>query len=445
MARDKARLVCTVQRSQVTKFSRVPQVFSLKINQEGAVSKSQQDNRTEAYQRSQANLDRVKAQYNNTISTLQKQLEQERSVLNQLREVRPVDVAEAQAEVDYALSQVKQIESELEDYYVRVPIDGQILKINTLVGEQVNTSQGIVELGRTDRMYAIAEVYETDVGMVEVGDKADVAVLAFDPARPVLNLPDVNQQIDRIKLPDKVLVDRQARPDLGAIAQAFDNGETVTTEISGRRISVSGMFDFGSTLFVEGFLITSDWNYLRLYGADSIENVKVGVLNIDSGENPATVKARVKASLPDIVSVMTHEEFVAAEKEFWDENHPAGTIFNFGVAMGFVVGVVIVYQVLFADVNDHLAEYATLKAMGFPDKSLLVIVFQEAIILAVLGFIPGFGVSIGMYALLESLTQMPLAMGSEVAAIFVLTVTMCLVSSAIAIRKLQSADPAEVF
>jgi putative ABC transport system permease protein len=114
--------------------------------------------------------------------------------------------------------------------------------------------------------------------------------------------------------------------------------------------------------------------------------------------------------------------------------------------MGFVVGVVIVYQVLFADVNDHLAEYATLKAMGYPDKSLLAIVFQEAIILALLGFIPGFGVSIGMYSLLETLTQMPLAMQSAVALrVFLLTVTMCLASGAIAIRKLQSADPAEVF
>ncbi|MEM8829727.1 MAG: ABC transporter permease DevC [Cyanobacteria bacterium P01_G01_bin.19] len=290
--------------------------------------------------------------------------------------------------------------------------------------------------------------YYSHAGWVNPWNKkvTNVAVLAFDPAHPVLNLPDVNQQLNQIKLPDKVLVDRRARPDLGAIAQAFDRGETVTTEISGRRISVGGMFDFGSTLFVEGFLITSDWNYLRLYGKDSIENVKVGVLNIEPSANPTMVQARVRQSLPNIVTVMTHDEFVAAEKEFWDKNHPAGTIFNFGVVMGFVVGVVIVYQVLFADVNDHLAEYATLKAMGYPDKSLLVVVFQEAIILAVLGFIPGFGFSVGMYGLLEALTQMPLAMGANVALrVFFLTLVMCSASGAIAIRKLQSADPAEVF
>ena len=295
---------------------------------------------------------------------------------------------------------------------------------------------------------AASPFYYSHAGWVNPWNKkvTDVAILAFDPAHPVLDLPDVNQQLETIKLPDQVLVDRQARPDLGAIAAAFDHGKTVTTELSQRRVSVGGMFTLGSTLFVEGFLITSDWNYLRLYGADSIDNLKVGVLNVQSGEDIAAVKQRVRDSLPNVVSIMTHQEFIAAEKDFWDKNHPAGTIFNFGVAMGFVVGVVIVYQVLFADVNDHLAEYATLKAMGYPDKSLLAIVFQEAIILALLGFIPGFGVSIGMYSLLETLTQMPLAMQSAVALrVFLLTVTMCLASGAIAIRKLQSADPAEVF
>lgn len=152
-----------------TNYSRYQSLY-----QDGAVSKSQLDDRLEIFQRSQARLSQAKARYNNTIATLQKQLDRERSILNQLKEVRPVDLAEAQAEVDYASAKVKQIKSELEDYYVRVPISGQILKINTLVGEQVDTSQGIVELGKTSQMYAIAEVYETDVGRVKVGQSATV-------------------------------------------------------------------------------------------------------------------------------------------------------------------------------------------------------------------------------------------------------------------------------
>lgn len=144
------------------------------LYQDGAVSLSSLDDRQELYKRSQARLDLAQARLQNTVATLREQIAQEQAVLDKLREVRPVDLAEAQAEVDYAISQVQRIESELEDYYVRVPIDGQILKINTLVGEQVDTSEGIVELGRTSQMYAIAEVYETDVSKVTVGQRATV-------------------------------------------------------------------------------------------------------------------------------------------------------------------------------------------------------------------------------------------------------------------------------
>ncbi len=144
------------------------------LYRDGAVSQSALDDRQELYERSQARLHQSRARLENTISTLQEQIAQEQAMLDKLSEVRPVDLAEAQAELDYAIVQVKRIESELEDYYVRVPIEGQILKINTLVGEQVDTREGIVELGKTNQMYAIAEVYETDVGRVKVGQKATI-------------------------------------------------------------------------------------------------------------------------------------------------------------------------------------------------------------------------------------------------------------------------------
>ena len=144
------------------------------LYQDGAVSQSALDDRQELYERAQARLNQAQARLDNTISTLQEQIAQEQAMLNKLREVRPVDLAEAQAEVSYAIATVNRIKSELEDYYVRVPIDGQILKINTLVGEQVDTGEGIVELGRTSQMYAIAEVYETDVSRVKVGQKATI-------------------------------------------------------------------------------------------------------------------------------------------------------------------------------------------------------------------------------------------------------------------------------
>ena len=144
------------------------------LHYEGAVETMALDERRETFETAQASLSEAKAQLDNTVSTLQEQIRHEQALLDKLEEVRPVDLEAAQAEVEHAIAQVYRIQAELEDYYVRVPVSGQILKINTHVGEQVNTSEGIVELGRTAQMYAIAEVYETDVGLVQPGQRATI-------------------------------------------------------------------------------------------------------------------------------------------------------------------------------------------------------------------------------------------------------------------------------
>ncbi|MDJ0737915.1 MAG: ABC transporter permease DevC [Nostocaceae cyanobacterium] len=274
----------------------------------------------------------------------------------------------------------------------------------------------------------------------------NVAVIGFDPAQPVLDLQPVNQQLDQIKLPNVVLFDSKSQMfETGPVVESFTQGKTITTELSGRRIRVGGIFTLGSGIFVKGHIITSDWNYLRLFGQDTLDNIPLGLLQLKPNADPQAVIKNLQASLPKDLQVMTNQDFKKHELAYWN-SVPGGVIFNFGAIMGFIVGVVIVNQVLYSDVNDHLPEYATLKAMGYSDISLLVIVFQEAMILAVLGFIPGFVSSIGMYRLLANLTSIPIAMRLNVASqVFLATFVMCLISAAISIRKLQNADPADVF
>lgn len=274
---------------------------------------------------------------------------------------------------------------------------------------------------------------------------SSMAVMAFNPAQPVLNLPEVNQNLDKIQLPDTVLFDSKSQAPLGPVVESLAQGKTVTTEISGRRVKVDGTFTLGSSLFKTGHVITSDWNYVRLFGKNSLDEIPVGVITLEPGADPQTVLKTIQASVPKDVKVLTRQGFIDAEKAFWSQE-PAGVIFGFGTVMGFIVGIVIVYQVLYTDVADHIAEYATLKAMGYSGMQLLMVVFQEAIILAVLGFIPGFSLSIGMYSALASMTKIPIIMRPDVAMqVFILTVLMCMISAAIASRKLQSADPADVF
>lgn len=130
----------------------------------------------------------------------------------------------------------------------------------------------------------------------------------------------------------------------------------------------------------------------------------------------------------------------------FDASEPNGVILRFGTIVGFIVGIIIVYQVLYSDINDHLSEYTTLKAMGYGNRSLLVVVIQEVIILGVMGFIPGFIASVGLYQLLFMLTRIPIAMKVSIAIqVFILTLVMSIVSGAIATNKLRSADTADVF
>lgn len=146
----------------------------LSLHQAGAISTEDLDEQRRRFETAQADLDAVQAQQANTVATLQRQIQQQEAVLNQLQEVRPVDVQIVQAELEYAQTQVAKAQADLDDLYVRVPVDGQILKVNTRVGEQVSTSEGIVELAQTDQMYAIAEVYETDINQVQLGQPVTI-------------------------------------------------------------------------------------------------------------------------------------------------------------------------------------------------------------------------------------------------------------------------------
>jgi putative ABC transport system permease protein len=273
----------------------------------------------------------------------------------------------------------------------------------------------------------------------------EVRIIAFNPAQPVLNLPEVNQQLAKLSAPDAVLFDRLSQPSLGEIPQLFGTREELATLMDNRRTYVVGLFSLGSTLNDKGNVIMSDWNYAERNGSNSLDSVRVGVLTLEKGAYKSAVLSRLRARLPKDVAVYTHEELIQREQQF-NASQPEGVILKFGTIVGFVVGVIILYQVLYSDVSDHLSEYATLKAMGYSDRSLLLVVLQEAVILGVMGFVPGFVASLGIYQLLVILTRIPLAMQTSVALqVFILTLMMCTVSGAIATGKLRSADPAEVF
>ncbi len=276
--------------------------------------------------------------------------------------------------------------------------------------------------------------------------KSSILVLGFDPEKSVLNLPEVNHNLETLKLPDTVLFDQASRGDYNTTIAQINQGKTVTTEIGDRKIDMVGLFKVGASFATDGNLIISDLNFLRIFPRRKAESVSLGLITLKPGTDPRTMAAALQAKLPDDVKILTKQEFIDFEKVYWQRNTPIGFIFSLGAMMGFIVGVIIVYQILYTDVADHLAEYATLKAMGYKNLYLLGVVFQEALILSILGYIPGISLSIGLYALTRNATNLPLFMGSlRAIQVLVLTIVMCGISGAIAMRKLQSADPADIF
>lgn len=286
----------------------------------------------------------------------------------------------------------------------------------------------------------------------ETGLKYPIYVLGFEPVKSIFNLPNIKENLHLLKLPDQVLFDGASRPEFGPIPQQFERGKTVEIEIFGYvelvgyRVKVGGLFNLGPSFGVDGNLIVSTSTFLRIFQGRSVQNIDIGIIKIKSDANRQEVLANLQPKLPKDVIVIDQDDFINLEKDYWSLRTPIGFVFNFMVIMGFVVGVIVVYQILYSNISNHLAEYATLKAMGFKNTYLLIMVFQQALILASLGYIPGFAISIGLYDLAKNATKLPVMMNLERSIfVFILAIFMCLLSGFLSTSKLRNVDPADIF
>jgi putative ABC transport system permease protein len=274
----------------------------------------------------------------------------------------------------------------------------------------------------------------------------EIYAIGINPEHQVLNIPGVEANRQQLRQPDTALFNRGSRQEFGAIAQRFQTGEPILTEINERQIQIRGLFKLSPTFGINGYLVTNDINFLRMANFRQGGLIDVGVIKLKPGAEVQTVLAEMRSRLPNDVKVMTRDDYAKAEVAFWNASTPVGYTFDLGVVIAFIVGAVIVYQILYSDVTDHLPEYATLKAMGFRDRYLLIVVFQEALILAVLGFVPGTAIALGIYRITNVATMLPMAMDmGRVMFVLILTAIMSSFSAAMAVRKLQTADPADIF
>lgn len=304
---------------------------------------------------------------------------------------------------------------------------------------QAKDIQGVVE---AEPVYATVITWKNPT----TRQQTSIAVAGFNVDRPAFDFPALVKNRDALKLDDRYVFDRGTRGNYAETLAQLDQGKPVSTELDKHKITLIDTYKVGSSFAADGSLMTSDRNYFRAFPRVKPGVVNLGMVRLAPGTNPLVIQAALKQRLPDDVLVLTKQEFIDFEKAYWSANTSVGFVFNLGVVMGFIVGVIIVYQVLSTDVNDHLGEYATMKAMGYKYRYFLSVIFEEAILLASLGFIPGLVLSSGLYTLTRNATNLPMFMESDRAiSVLVLTITMCSISGAIASRNLQAADPADMF
>jgi putative ABC transport system permease protein len=280
------------------------------------------------------------------------------------------------------------------------------------------------------------------------GERAPMLVLGVRPDFNAFKDPEITQNQPLLTVSGTVLFDRGSRFDYTALKASVVRDERPTVELGGKTATIEGLFHIGSSFGNEGNIVTSEESFF-LYALNRTSSApNVGLIRVAAGQDPAEVAGRISAAIAgfDDTQALTLQQYVDHSQRSLARNSPINYIFSFGAFMGLIVGTVVVVQILSADVQDHLPEYATFKAIGFTNRYLLGVIAEQSMVLTVAGFVPGFLVSLGCYELVRRAITMPIAMPfGRVAFVFGLIAAMCIVSGAIAMQRVRRADPAEVF
>ena len=280
------------------------------------------------------------------------------------------------------------------------------------------------------------------------GEK-DISLTTFgvDPIKTEFLSQDIAGDLNLLQVRDAAILDRLARGLAKDEAASIRPQTPLSFETQGRTITAYATFSGGGGFGGDGYMLVSDQTFLSLFPTRSSSAPDHILLSLRSSAQTDVVIARLKTLISDpSLRIRSYKDAAQEDLRYQQTKRPTGIIFGFGVLIGVLVGIVIVYQVLSTDVADHLREYATFKAMGYGPRFFLGIVFEEALVLGIMGFIPGLIVGTTILTLMGKITTLPLGMTPSMAmTLFLGTIVFSALSGAIATRRLGAADPADLF
>lgn len=279
-----------------------------------------------------------------------------------------------------------------------------------------------------------------------------INVYGLAPGTPAFALPEVTAMSARLSDPEVVLFDRLSRAEFGPIVREVEAGRTPVVGLSldqrfpgDRMIRVEGLFSLGPSFVIDGDIIASDRGFHRITGV-SLDRVTFGLIRLAPGLVARDQAARLQQRLGPGVRVMTKADFIQFEKRYWSEQTSIGFVFELGLVIGFLVGAVFVYQVLFIVIQENMREYGVLKSLGHGPAFLYGIILQAALLVGLAALVPGLPLAVLVTSLARSATGLPILLdGAAMAWLSIATLGMAMLAGAVAGRRLREADIIELF
>lgn len=277
-----------------------------------------------------------------------------------------------------------------------------------------------------------------------------IRVVAMQLSKEFFQDPDLAEQLMIADQQSSGLLDRRSKREYG-FAESAELLAQQHIELNGRQLSLAGLFTLGTdfahdgTILISPRLLPQYFPWRNRHGPP-LEVLDIGLIQARAGVDHRALRDRLRLLAPRQIEVHLTQDLRQRELRFWSRSTPIGVIFGIGTFMGLVVGAIICYQIQFTDISEHMPEFATLKAMGYRPAYFWSVILCQSLYLACLGFIPGLVISAGLYWTLAEFSGLVMQMTPRwAAAVWGLTVAMCVVSGVLAIRKLFGADPASLF
>jgi putative ABC transport system permease protein len=287
------------------------------------------------------------------------------------------------------------------------------------------------------------------------GSYRAISMIAFPSHTRPLRVPELNEQLESLRDPNAVLIDRATRPDYGPKnGRRFGDADiALPAELGGSTVTIRGHFHMGTGLATNGAVVISDVGYSLRSTLDTRRQCNLGLIRLRPGIQHQDAVDQIRQWLSqrdpnalDAIELLSREQTIRKEHQRWLGETPIGIIFTLGVALAFLVGAAIVYMVLAQDVANRLREYATLKAMGYTTGFVARVVLRQAWLLSVMGFVPALVLAEVLYRTTANLAGIPIGMTwPRVVGVAALSVLMCTLSGLGAVRKLWKAEPASLF